>query len=152
MDQAPPFNARRAHGERGEAIIIDFPEVAVTAQNQWSVNLSIEDARDLRDRLDFLVQQAGAERVAKEREIASPLLGREVRVTRKLDGHARVGTFQGIRNGTHLVANMGKRNHDWYHLDEVTFEFVERRGDRFVEVNGLEVEERMHALTDGWVN
>jgi hypothetical protein len=148
MDQAPPFTARRAHGERGEAIIITFPEIAVTAENQWSTNLSIEDARDLRDRLSFLIEQAGAERKAKEHEIASPLYGKEIAVTRNLDGFTRIGTFQGIRNGTHLVVNTGKRNLDWYSLDEVTFEFRNVDGP----MGGLEIEERIHALTDGWVN
>lgn len=147
MDQAP-FTARRAHGERGESIIITFPEIAVTAQNQWSANLSIEDARDLRDRLNTLILQVSEARKAKEHEIASPLYGKEIAVTRNLDGFTRVGTFQGIRNGTHLVVNTGKRNHDWYHLDEVTFEFRNVDGP----MGGLEIEERIFALTDGWVD
>lgn len=107
-------------GGQGPTLTFVVPSVAINPDNTYGFSVSLDASHAL---IRSIQRAQEAHRFAHaEKEANIPLRGQRVRVTK--DGVTRVGTYiQMSFDGEHLVANMGKTKHDYFHLDEITFDF-----------------------------
>jgi hypothetical protein len=129
---------RATNGAEGRTLTFTTSDVSINPDNTYSTSISLEEGRTLIRKIELAMGIHQIE--VADAEERNPLRGQRVDI--KVGDEVLRGTYVAIRAGRYLVANMGKTKHDYFDLDKVSFSFPDAPES---------LEERIFALTDGWV-